>query len=136
MSSVFHCTDAAGVIGILENETLFATDYRYLNDFREGQVIKELVLPIFEEEVAAITPKLIEKKWLKKEFYDEHGIAAHRLQAESMFNALNRATDNINPFFVVSFCEHNENGPAYKHGVLSQWRGYAQGSGFALEFDE
>jgi len=136
MPSIFHYTDATGLIGILENETLFATDYRYLNDSSEGQVIKELLLPIFEAEIASITPKLIGKKWLKKEFYQDHGIGGHKLQAESIYKALTRATDNVSPFFVSSFCRHDENSAAYEHGLLSQWRAYSQGSGFALEFDE
>lgn len=136
MPSIFHYTDAAGLIGILQNETLYATDYRYLNDSSEGQVIKELLLPIFESEIASITPKLIEKNWLKPAFYEEYGIGGHRLQAESVYGALIRTTDNVSPFFVSSFCRHKEDSSAYEHGLLSQWRGYASGSGFALEFDE
>lgn len=136
MSSVFHYTDTVGLLGILENETLFATDYRYLNDSSEGEVVHELLLPIFEAEIAKITPKLIEKKWLKKEFYDEHGVSGHRLQAEVLYKSINRATNSVSPFFVLSFCRHKEGGSAYKHGLLSQWRGYAHGGGFAIEFDE
>jgi hypothetical protein len=136
MSSVFHYTSAAGLIGIFENDSLFASDYRYLNDSSEGRVIRDLLLPVFQAEVAEITPKLIKRGWLKKDIYDDHGVSAHRLQAESLYNSISRATDNVSPFFVVSFCRHDEQSTAYKHGLLSQWRGYAQGGGFAVEFDE
>ena len=136
MSSVFHYTNIAGLLGILEGDLLFATDYRYLNDLSEGQVIRELVLPIFESEVASITPKLIERRWLKKEFYDEHGVGSHRIQAEELYRSLARAADNVSPFFVLSFCRHEEGSAAYNQGLLSQWRGYSQGGGFAVEFDE
>jgi hypothetical protein len=55
MSSVFHYTDAGGLIGIVKSGTLFAGDYRYLNDSTEGGLIKEYILPIFETETVAIT---------------------------------------------------------------------------------
>lgn len=53
-----------------------------------------------------------------------------------MYNAISRAADNISPFFVVSFCRHLENSDHFRNGLLSQWRGYANGGGFAIEFDE
>jgi hypothetical protein len=136
MNSVFHYTDISGLLGILRNKSLFATDYRYLNDSSEGQIIRELLLPIFESEVASLTPKLIERKWLKREVYDEHGLSSHRLQAESLYSAMIRATNNVSPFFVLSLCRHEESDDVFAHGLLSQWRGYAQGGGFAIEFDE
>jgi hypothetical protein len=36
---------------------------------------------------------------------------------------------------VLSFCRHTEE-KTIKHGLLSQWRGYAGSAGFAIEFDE
>lgn len=136
MSSIFHYTGASGLLGILENDSLFATDYRYLNDSSEGRVIKDLLLPVFEAEIAEITPKLIQKGWLNKKFYDDYGTGGHRMQAEAMYKTLSTATDNVSPFFVLSFCRHEEGSSAFEHGLLSQWRGYSQGSGFAIEFDE
>src|SRR5262245_36853701 len=106
MSSIFHYTSTAGLLGILSSETLFATDYRFLNDASEGGVIRDLVLPILETEIAEITPKLIEKNWLKQEFYNIYGHSGHRLQAEQMYTSLVRATNNVSPYFVVSFCKH------------------------------
>src|SRR4029077_19426106 len=100
MPSLFHYTDAKGLLGILESETLFATDYRYLNDATEGQVIRELIMPILEAEVAQITPQLIEKRWLIKDFYHEHGVSGHPMQAEKLYASLVRAVNNVSPFFV------------------------------------
>jgi hypothetical protein len=60
-SSVFHYTDAAGLLGILSSETLFATDYRYLNDSTEAALIRELLLPLFESEVAEVTLSLFKR---------------------------------------------------------------------------
>ena len=136
MASVFHYTDAAGLLGILSSESLFATDYRYLNDAAEAGIIRDLIMPILESEIAEITPKLIERKWLDKDFYTEYGELGHRMQAESMYRAVVRATDNVTPVFVLSFCRHDEGSPTFQHGLLSQWRGYAATGGFAIEFDE
>jgi Protein of unknown function (DUF2971) len=136
VSSVFHYTDVNGLLGILSSETIFATDYRYLNDITEAGLVRELLLPLFEAEIAEITPKLVEKGWLSKDFYTEHGVSGHRLQAEKLYLSLIRGVDRVSPFFVSSFCRHDEGSHSYHHGLLSQWRGYAQTGGVAIEFDE
>ncbi len=136
VSSVFHYTDAAGLLGILQSDNLFATDYRFLNDPSEGQILREMLLPLFETEIAEFTPKLIAKGWLKKKIYEKDGLSVHRLHAEGLYRALIQAVDNVSPFFVTSFCKHDDGSDAYSHGLLSQWRGYGGGGGFAIEFDE
>jgi hypothetical protein len=136
MSSVFHYTDAGGLLGILSTQSLFATDYRYLNDSTEGREVRNLILPIFEKDVAELTQRLVEKNWLEKEFYDEYGRRGHQLQAENIYTSISQAADNISPFFVLSFCRHDEDSEFFRHGLLSQWRGYAESGGFAVEFDE
>jgi hypothetical protein len=45
------------------------------------------------------------------------------------------ATDKVAPYFISSFCMHEEGTDHHTDGLLSQWRGYARG-GFAIEFDE
>jgi hypothetical protein len=120
MPSVFHYTDARGLLGICSTNTLFATHYRYLNDISEGGIIRQLILPIFEDEIAKITPKLVEKKWLRQGFYDEYGVGGHALQAEALYRAMVRTIDNVSPFFVLSFCRHEERSQTYSHGLLSQ----------------
>jgi hypothetical protein len=73
MPSVFHYTDSAGLIDILTSKSLFATDYRYLNDVTEGSMIRQLILPIFEAEIAQLTPKLLAQGFLKKRLYEDYG---------------------------------------------------------------
>jgi hypothetical protein len=134
MSSVFHYTDSAGLLGILSSKSLFATDYRYLNDISEGSLIRDLILPILEDEIAEIVPRLAEKGLLRG-FYENLGARGHRLQAEGFYKSLVDSLDATTPPFVLSFCRHTEE-KAIKHGLLSQWRGYAGSAGFAIEFDE
>jgi DUF2971 family protein len=136
MPSVFHYTDANGLNGILVNESLYATDYRYLNDAMEAGSLRSYIMPVFEEEIGTISKKLIEKKFLKPDYYKELGSQADILQAEKLYSAFSRAVDNVSPFFVLSFCRHASGSYEFQHGLLSQWRGYADGGGFAIEFDE
>jgi hypothetical protein len=136
MPSIFHYTDSAGLLGILASETLYATDYRYLNDRAESGIFRDLLLPILEAEIAQLTPKLVENGWLKQAFYEQHGAGGHATQAAAMYRSIMTARDNISPPFVLSFCRHDEKSPAFKDGLLSQWRTYAVSGGFAIEFDE
>ncbi len=71
-----------------------------------------------------------------KGFYEFHGISGHRLQAEGFFKTLLRLVNDISPLFVLSFCRHQEGSKEFAHGLLSQWRGYGEAGGFAIEFDE
>ena len=133
MSSVFHYTDSAGLLGIFSSKSLFATHYRYLNDVSEGSLIRDLILPIFEDEIAEINLKLRERGLLRG-FYEFHGVRGDRLQAEGFYTSLVSSLDNDTPLFVLSFCRHTEE-KTIKHGLLSQRRAYAGSAGFAIEFD-
>jgi hypothetical protein len=136
MPSIFHYTDAAGLVGILSSKSLFATHYRCLNDSTEAAIIRNLIMPILESEVADVAPKLVKRGWLKRAFYEEYGANGHHLQAESIYRAITRTIDNVSPYFVLSFCKHSEESDPFEHGLLSQWRGYSNGGGVAIEFDE
>lgn len=136
MSSIFHYTNIQGLIGILETGCLFATDYRFLNDFTEGTSLHDHLVPIFEEEIRLISPQLIKSGMLKQKYYDDQGLGVDRQQAEIMYNCFVKAIDNVGPFFVSSFCKHDVNSKEYENGLLSQWRGYTESGGVAIEFDE
>jgi hypothetical protein len=136
MSSIFHYTDAAGLFGIISSETLYAADYRYLNDSSEGGQIRNYIMPIFETEIANITKRLVAKGFLKEKYYEELGTQGNSLEAGKMYGSFVRAVDTVSPFFVTSFCRHEPNSYEHEHGLLSQWRGYAESGGFAIEFDE
>lgn len=135
MPSVFHYTDSAGLLGILSSRSVFATDYRYLNDATEGSLIQDLIVPILESEVAEIMPKLV-SEGLIKGFYEFHGVSGHRSQAEGFYKSLVTVVNKVSPLFILSFCRHEQGSHQFQHGLLSQWRAYAGSGGFAMEFDE
>jgi Protein of unknown function (DUF2971) len=136
MTAIFHYTDANGLKGILSSNTLFATHYKYLNDLTEAAAVRDLIIPVLEVEVARITPELVRNGWLQPMFYDVHGTSGHRTQAEKIYASFVKTIDNVSPFYVTSLCRHEKGGQAYKHGLLSQWRAYANTVGFAIEFNE
>lgn len=136
MSSIFHYTDTSGAVGILGSQSVFASDSRYLNDTSEGSVIDSLLMPMLSDEVAVASKELVAAGFVNKRYYEELGSNADRLQTESIFRSIVVATNNISPRFVVSFCRHEEGSEQFEHGLLSQWRGYADRGGFAIEFDQ
>jgi hypothetical protein len=135
MTPIFHYTTAAGLLGILKSRSLWATHYRYLNDTSEVAAIRGLIEPILQEETTKIMPKLAERGLLKG-YYEFHGAFANELMAEGQYKSLVRVIDGVSPFYVLSFCKHLPDSPEFKHGLLSQWRGYGAAGGFAIEFDE
>lgn len=131
MPSVFHYTHSAGLLGILQSKTLFATDYRYLNDVSEGSMIKEPIVKMFAAEIETLVPALANQGLLTS-------LVGHRhLEefAEQFYQSIVHASDTATPIYVLSFCRHKSK-KLIEHGLLSQWRGYAGSAGFAIEFDE
>jgi hypothetical protein len=57
--SLFHYTTADGIIGILQNQYLFATHADFLNDSTECRAILAVLLPRLEAQLKEIVPKLI-----------------------------------------------------------------------------
>ena len=133
--SLFHYTDANGLIGIIETQSLFATHADFLNDSTECRSILAVLLPRLEAELRELTPTLVERGIFHPSVQTDYGDAIYRQEAENMLRAMVQAANNTAPFFITSFCIHEPGTQAYEHGLLSQWRGYARG-GFAIEFDE
>lgn len=105
-----HYTDAYGVHGIITQNCLWATATQFSNDRSEIEYAVSTAMEIIEE------------KWGKKEIGSpwEELLAAHLVQLFST------PLHSFGQPFIVSFCEHGD--------LLSQWRGYGQGSGFSLAF--
>jgi hypothetical protein len=133
--SLFHYTTADGIIGILQDQSLYATHAGFLNDSTECRSILAVLLPRLEAELREVVPRLVNLKLLQSSILTEYGDEIYKQEAETMLRAMTEATNSTAPYFITSFCIHEPNTLAHKHGLLSQWRGYARG-GFAIEFDE
>jgi hypothetical protein len=103
---LYHYTDAGGLLGMLMNSSIWATDYRFLNDKTELEHTRSMVKELLDE-------RDDDSKTNFKELYSE----IMRLQ-------------DIPPpghAFVFSLTELADD--------LSQWRGYArEGRGFTIGF--
>ena len=146
---VHHYTSGAGLQGILETQTLFATHYRYLNDWMEIRQAQAALVGYLQHQVKAIiredytgTPRQI--RHLQK------GGGIHLFaykQANEIVKMLYDITfgggEVETPFastFITSFCSHSGDEDKYEreNGLLSQWRSYAENrenGGFAIVFD-
>ncbi len=103
--ALFHYTTFPGLQGICESESLHATNIHYLNDYSEFKHGLDLASEI-------ISTRRTQDKTSNHSLID-----ALELQIKSI--------RNIN-IFVASFSAKND--------VLSQWRGYSNGSGASIAF--
>jgi Protein of unknown function (DUF2971) len=105
-----HYTDAFGVHGIITANCLWATATQFSNDSSEIDY------------AASIAVEIIHRTWEKKKISNswEQLLAAHLIR---LFSS---PLHTFGQPFIVSFCEDGD--------LLSQWRGYGQGSGFSLAF--
>jgi hypothetical protein len=132
---LFHYTTSEGLLGILGSGSLHASHYGFLNDKSEGDTLRDLLLSQLESETRKFVPHLINAGIIKPDLLTAHGSNYYRDEVGRMFDSMASATNNVAPYFITSFCMHEEGTDNHADGLLSQWRGYARG-GFAIEFDE
>ena len=133
--SLFHYTTASGLIGIVSSNSLWATHARFLNDTAECQLLSHQLIPQIESEFRALLPKLMERGAFTPDVMELAKGNGLRHESERATTAIQNAIDGASPIHITSFCRHRADSAECEHGLLSQWRGYAQG-GFAIEFDE
>jgi hypothetical protein len=139
---VFHYTNSTGLHGILQNQTLHATHYKYLNDAQEiFHLIPRLVeqiTPFFRKPISSLAKfnKVVSERI--KALGGLGNAATH--ESEVMVKALYKATFSLTSAanfyepFIVSFCAH-EHEYERENGLLSQWRAYGGHEGYAIVFD-
>jgi len=108
---LYHYTTASGLLGILEKQSLWATDVGYLNDYMEVELSIHELMDGLATEAA------------RRE--EAHGLDGGGLRAAETTLVDHLGGGRFGPF-VASFCESGD--------LLSQWRGYGRG-GYALGFE-
>ena len=131
---LFHYTSAAGLIGIVKDQVLWATHANYLNDTAELQIISRLLTPQISNEFRQIVPRLVDLNAFKPGLLQNFGESLYDTEAINVCRAVMRTIEKVSPMYVVSFCMHDAGSEESEHGLLSQWRGCGLG-GFAIEFD-
>jgi len=105
--AVHHYTDAAGLLGIIDTGTIWATDYRFLNDSSELRYVFRLASSLAEETLRQ----------------QRHGPLG---QAFLEYIATNSPPYTDTVYYLCCFSEVDNS--------LSQWRAYGGLQGFSLTF--
>lgn len=120
---LWHYTDADGLLGMLRSRELWASSVEYMNDAEELLFGRKLI------ERAAKEVKAAHGASTEKDQYDP-ALLDLEFWVEGMAGRLEVLDPLEYPHikaYAVSFSSHGDQ--------LSQWRGYANGSGFAIGFD-
>ena len=133
-----HYTNFHGLEGIHKSQTLWAINYRHLNDTKEVKVLEE---PLIEALTKRFSP-LLEDNAEVRMFSKETGggiaeIAAYQATrvVQGFYDTSFRSPAPLD-IYVTSFCTHANDPYAKEHGLLSQWRGYGgEDGGYCIVFD-
>lgn len=132
---LYHYTTAAGLSGILQSKSLWATHTSFVNDEEEilgfyDRVLPKILRPIFR--------KYIEDIKDQPEFQKQLGNTPPELFCEEQFgkrmHGFRRAASLWHDHYITSFTTTTDH-RVRKDGLLSQWRAYGTDGGYALVLD-
>ena len=104
-SELFHYTTAEGLLGILSTDSIWATNFRYVNDLTEFKYANDLLRGVLKEK-------------LQGQEVNVRYVFQHIMESPDMLLA---GAD----LYLACFCENGD--------LLSQWRAYGvRGGGYAL----
>ena len=141
--NLWHYTNLDGLKGIISNQHLWATDYRYLNDSSE-LVYSKIILQreVFPRVVATIKQEYDADQCVRQNVDAQGGIErVAQMETSETLDILYESLLNPPPLkrnipYILCFCKADEEDDfLQKHGLLSQWRGYGKDGGFAIVFN-
>lgn len=131
---LMHYTGVAGLYGIVAGKTLWASHTAFLNDSEE-------VVGFLENRLPMILKPVLEKHVSESVELSAQVKAASQQECDlleqwlEMFRAgFKKAQEETQDHYVTSFCTASDEWVS-QNGLLSQWRGYDQGGGYAIVFD-
>lgn len=132
---LYHYTTWDGLLEILQTQTLWATHYKFLNDYSEFALMRDKLIEYLSPIVQEKYRKLIKQGNDVQRVIDRKGGLDRVVLHDTVVtvDAAYRATGE--EFYIVSFCGEDKNSYVNSNGRLSQWRGYGVGGGIALVFD-
>lgn len=141
--NLWHYTTLDGLKGIISNQTLWATDYRYLNDSSELFYAKNILQrEVFPRVVATIKQEYDADQYFRQNVDAQGGIESMaKIETcetlDILFEAILNSPTLTDIPYVLSFCKADEEKVVLqKNGLLSQWRGYGKDCGFAIVFNK
>lgn len=132
---LYHYTTWSGLLGIINSQSLWATHYKFLNDYSEIVLFRNKLVSLIIPYVRESYEKFLEEFPNKQQQINQNGGLDRIVQhdAEVVVDAQYHATGN--EIYILSFCGEHNNSYVNDNGLLSQWRGYSSGGGFAIVFD-
>lgn len=159
---LYHYTTQEGLIGILESNCLWATHYKFLNDYSELMKSKEKLIQFLIPIVFDFKIKnyfrfinsesknfkigfnsMFEKMDIDSQLFYQTNInkviefvSEYYSETSSARKFIEHFYKNfINEVYICSFCDGNyQDKYINENGLLSQWRGYGGDGGFAIIF--
>jgi hypothetical protein len=134
-SQLYHYTTWEGLLGILQNNCLWATHCKFLNDYSEIELFRdkliEVLLPHVHNEYMKLRKEYPDADRLIEPNGDLDGVVKHDTKAvvDAMYNVTGEE------IYIASFCGTHANPFINENGLLSQWRGYGRDGGFAIVFN-
>jgi hypothetical protein len=132
---LYHYTTEQGLYGILDNQCLWATHYKFLNDSSEIILFRDKLIKF-------LSPSTLD--YLKKLISNHPNTLACISDMGGMDTVVKSATEGIvdtlykflsHEIYITSFCgEHTTDDFINENGLLSQWRAYGGDGGFAVVF--
>ena len=139
---LFHYTTLSALKGILETNTLWATQATHLNDSSEVTILWRKLEEICINYLEVFISDYLQSRPEEREKFEALGGAIKfakqdgSMIVEVMHDLLfgDGTTPGMGMPFIVSFATHN-NEYHRRHGMLSQWRGYGGDDTVAIIFD-
>jgi Protein of unknown function (DUF2971) len=133
---LFHYTTLEGLMGIVQQNELWATNIRYLNDEAEHIGYFDFRLPNLIREVYAELAQSGYEPYRREPSSKSHDSLEPELEDQALRLATNMRETMLahaEPY-VFSFSAPPETKSKFD-GALSQWRAYGRDGGYALGFD-
>ena len=147
---IYHYTTRQGLRGIFDTQTLWATHYSALNDTSEIRHMRDTLVEKLLPHMRDLLKKYRENSFkVKREITKLGGLhKVAKREASGLVDTFYETTFGPEhhgvvksrvPFaepFIFSFCSHGKDDQyTQANGLLSQWRSYGSGEGFAMVFD-
>lgn len=116
-ASLFHYTNASGLLSILSNSKIWASDLRFLNDAQEAIY----ALDLFRRSLTEMENPALNPDHPIHKYSEEFGAT---FEGYKSMVAAEMGSPKF-PVYVTCFCEFGD--------LLSQWRAYGSDHGYAIE---
>ncbi|MDD2942217.1 MAG: DUF2971 domain-containing protein [bacterium] len=132
---LYHYTTWEGCQGILTSQSLWATHYKFLNDYSEFMLFRDRLVSLMIPEWEARYQKLLSGR---PDFLADinrlGGVSlVAKYDAEVHVDTMYKVIGH--EVYIASFCgEHEKDNQINSNGLLSQWRAYGDDGGVALVF--